>query len=108
MAMRSKIPDAIREQLANDPWMKRCILEGDLTCEGRIEWNHGMTYAGRRTNELYSLIPMCHHHHVIEASVRPHIENAIRERIRHFHAEKDFRAKYPKSNLLPKTANSLV
>ena len=99
VALRSPIPAAIREELANDPFMTRCILE-PLFCGGRIEWNHAYSYASKRVNERWSLLPMCHEHHRKEASYRDAINSALRARIAHFHAEDDFRAEYPKSNLL--------
>lgn len=99
-SMQSKIPPAIREQLAEDPFMKTCIIKSGGH-EGRIEWNHAFTYAGRRRNELYFLLPMCSLHHRQESAWRETIAEYIRFRIKHFHAEDDFRAKYPKSNLIP-------
>jgi hypothetical protein len=98
-SMRKPIPAELREQLADDPFMQRCILEGP-ECLGRIEWNHGLAYAGRRINELYTLVPMCHFHHYHEAKYRVAINGAIRSRIRHFNAEHDFRLKYPRSLLV--------
>lgn len=96
--MQSKIPFAIREQLSEDPFMARCIFNNS-TCEGRIEWQHAMTYAGRRVNELYTILPLCSKHHKEQGAYRSQQEAIMRQRIIHFHAEKDFAAKYPKSNL---------
>ena len=97
-SMQSKIPPAIREQLAEDPYMKSCILEGE-ECLGRIEWNHAFTYGGKRQNELWSLLPMCNFHHRVEAMYRIDIQLALLKRIRHFNALEYFRRKYPKSTL---------
>lgn len=99
--MQSKIPPAIREQLSEDPFMKKCVID-DSTCEGRIEWNHAFTYKGKRVNELWSLIPQCHHHHDMTRSVNVkwHVEEAMRDRIIFFGASKDFKEKYPRSNLV--------
>jgi hypothetical protein len=98
MAMRSKIPSDIREQLANDPYMDECDVGVD--CDGRLEWHHAFTYAGRRRNELWAIIPLCHYHHVNESKARKLIEQRVRDRIAHFHAEATFREKYPRSTLL--------
>lgn len=97
--MRMPIPKEMREQLSRDPYMKTCILS-PLFCEGRIEWNHGMTYAGKRTNELYSIVPMCQKHHKEEAQYRDAIDAAICQRIEFFAAQESFKEKYPKSDLL--------
>jgi len=48
-SMQCRIPEDIREQLADDPFMRDCIIDTD-PCEGRIEWNHGMQYAGRQVS----------------------------------------------------------
>src|SRR4051812_40228052 len=98
-SLRCPIPEEMREQLAEDPFMRHCIID-DALCDGRIEWNHAFTYAGKRVNELWALIPMCHLHHSQEAKWRPLIEQVMRKRIKHFGAAEDFRAKYPRSTLL--------
>lgn len=101
--MRSPVPKDIRQQLTDDPFMKECIfftLTSDVPCDGRIEWQHAMTYGGKRVNELYTILPLCHNHHVRQAKFRQEQEKFIRSRIRHFHAEKEFAQKYPKSKLL--------
>ena len=82
--MRSPIPKEIRNKLSKDPFMERCIL-APLFCAGRIEWNHAMTYKGKRINELYTILPMCHEHHRKEASYRDAIHSVLRARISHFH-----------------------
>lgn len=96
--MRSAIPTAIRATLGDDPWMHFCTLDGPV-CGGRTEWHHAFTYAGKRVNDLWSLIPLCTKHHKEEARIRPHILDMLRYRIRFFKAEKEFAAKYPKSDL---------
>ena len=98
-SMQCKIPEDMRAQLAEDPFVRRCIIDDDF-CDGRLEWNHGLSYAGRRINELYSLIPMCHTHHGKEASLRPQIDAAIRARIKDVGMEHSSKEKYPKSSLL--------
>jgi hypothetical protein len=98
VAMRSPIPAAIREELSQDPFMSRCILE-PLFCSGRIQWHH-WSYAGKRVNELFSIVPLCEEHHRKEAQYRDAIDAAVRNRVVHFHAEEDFRRKFPKSTLL--------
>lgn len=56
--------------------MKRCTIAGDEH-EGRIEWHHAFTYAGKRQNEPWSIIPLCKKHHKEEARLRPLIKVAM-------------------------------
>ena len=100
--MRSPIPKAIREELAEDPYMKKCALQ-DSYCSGRVEWHHAFTYAGKRVNELWSIIPLCHEHHadVSNRNWAYFVTGQVKERIRHFNAFEEFAQKYPRSNLLP-------
>lgn len=98
-SLRSPIPSEIREELSLDPFMSRCILEND-ECDGRIEWMHCMTYAGKRVNELYTILPGCHYHHYHEAKYRILIQLALVNRIGHFNALDEFRRKYPKCRLV--------
>lgn len=99
--MRSPIPPKVRELLSTDPFMKRCAL-ADMFCDGRIEWHHAFTYAGKRQNEPWCLIPLCHYHHerAGHRSNQGLINDQIRARVAHFKAESDFREKYPRSKLL--------
>lgn len=96
--MRSSIPPAIREFLSDDPFMKECIVSHD--CEGRIHFDHAFTYAGRRVNALWAILPLCRKHNM---GVTSHVEALrrmnLRARIAHFSAERDFKIRYPKSDL---------
>ena|SRR3990167_1928998 len=99
--MCSPIPKKVRDLLNDDLYMSRCARESTF-CSGRIEWHHAFTYGGRRQNEPWCLIPLCHVHHSTagyKTSV-PIINKQIRARIKHFKAESDFRAEYPRSKLL--------
>jgi hypothetical protein len=98
-ALRVPIPDDMREALDQDPFMHRCIMDIYGGCSSRIEWNHAFTYAGRRRNELWAIIPMCSTHHRREAVYRPQIAATMRRRLAHFELEDDARAKYPKADL---------
>ena len=100
VAMRMPIPAALREDLSNDPYMKTCIID-NFYCRGRIEWHHNFTWAGKRQNELWSILPLCTEHHAHAAAYKGILDRAMIERIHHFHAEEEFRTKYPKSDLLP-------
>jgi hypothetical protein len=96
--MRVAIPEDMREALAQDPFMRACIIDDD-TCSGRIEWNHAFSYAGTRRNEPWGIIPMCNSHHGREAACRPQIATVMHKRLAHFGLTEEARDKYPKSIL---------
>jgi hypothetical protein len=54
------IPIKIRKELANDPFMQKCIYEN---CQGSPEWEHAFIYAGRQINESWAIVPVCSYHH---------------------------------------------
>lgn len=64
------IPPAMREELALEPRMKRCVLAGlGLSeCYGRIEWDHCFIYAGRQISEKWNLNGVCQSHHRVKDS----------------------------------------
>jgi hypothetical protein len=97
--LRVAIPEDMRKQLAQDPFMRRCIVD-DGECEGRTEWDHAFSYAGRRQNEVWGILPMCSAHHGREAAYRPQIAAVMRQRLAHFGMEQEAREKYPKSLLV--------
>lgn len=54
------IPKKLREALARDPFMKRCIHAG---CVEPPEWEHALIYAGKQINEYWAIVPVCTYHH---------------------------------------------
>ena len=56
------IPPKIREQLANDPFMKRCIYHNS-DCSDRVEWEHALYYSGKKIQETFAIVPCCTYHH---------------------------------------------
>lgn len=103
--MQCKIPEDMREQLDAEAFMHVCIvghfIAGEhLRCMGRIEWNHGFTYAGGRINERWAIVPMCKLHHGEQAKFRVLIDGIMRLRIVLFGVVAAFKAKYPKSTLI--------
>lgn len=57
----NQIPLALREELSNDPFYGTCALLGHThtQCEGRITWEHALTYAGRQVQERFAIVPIC-------------------------------------------------
>lgn len=56
------IPPTIREELAGDPAMAVCIYDNE-DCDGRVEWEHAMIFAGKQVNEVWAIIGCCTWHH---------------------------------------------
>ena len=54
------IPLELREQIAKDPFMKKCIYAG---CPREPEWEHAWIYAGKQINEWWAIVPVCAYHH---------------------------------------------
>ncbi len=58
-----KIPNKMREEMANDSYYNTCSRLEDGGCGGRITWEHAVIFAGRQLNEKWAIIPMCERHH---------------------------------------------
>lgn len=56
------IPKKMREQIASDPEMSKCIYNNS-DCRGDIEWEHCFEYARRQVNEVWAIIGVCTYHH---------------------------------------------
>jgi hypothetical protein len=54
------IPAKLRQQIAQDPYMKACIYPH---CYGKPEWEHAFLYANKRINEAWAIVPVCTYHH---------------------------------------------
>lgn len=59
----SPIHKKLREQLAADHEYRVCARRSD-ECEGRITWEHALTYAGKQVQERFAIIPLCVYHHL--------------------------------------------
>jgi hypothetical protein len=66
MANTKPIPKKMREDIARDRFMSRCIYKNDNApnhdCQGRIEWEHSHLFAGKRINEPWAIVPCCTNH----------------------------------------------
>lgn len=56
------IPIAVRHMLEIDPFMKRCIWDNE-DCQGRVEWEHALIYAGKQVQVWWAIVPCCTFHH---------------------------------------------
>ena len=86
------IPPKLREQMANDPYYKKCA-RSSLECKGRITWEHAWIYGGKQINEVWAIIPLCVYHH-LEEGLNKH-EN---QKIALQRATKEDLDKYPKKD----------
>ena len=60
------IPPKLKEQIANDPFMRDCIYRSpdapNHNCRGRITWEHSFIYKGRQISEAWAIVPCCENH----------------------------------------------
>jgi len=45
----------MREDIAKDPFMKRCVYTGDTQ---NVSWEHCWIYAGKQINEPWAIVPL--------------------------------------------------
>lgn len=69
MSLTRPIPKAVREKLSADPFYKVCCIADEHCSEGKVEWHHNLTFAGKRVDDDFGILPACHLHH-LRASVR--------------------------------------
>lgn len=93
-SMVKPIPLKMREELAEDKFMKTCCLLS-LECKGRIEFHHNLIYAGKRINEYGAILPVCHYHHEKESKFKKQLN-----RIMEFRMTREEKDKYPRRKWL--------
>lgn len=87
-----KIPPKLREEMANDPYYLTCARL-NITCKGRLTWEHAWIYAGRQINEKWAIIPLCEYHHLYEG-----FDKHENQRLALKRATPEDLAKYPKKD----------
>lgn len=70
-----KIPPKLREEMASDPYYKKCARYGS-DCSKKITWEHAFIYAGKQVNEKWAIIPLCEYHH-LGAGLEKHANELI-------------------------------
>jgi len=50
------IPPLLREELSQDPFMKRCCITGRT--DGKIDFHHNMSWQGKNINEKFAILPV--------------------------------------------------
>lgn len=51
------IPKKSKDLMSEDPYYKKCCICGIYGV--KIEWHHGLIYAGHQTDEPETIIPLC-------------------------------------------------
>lgn len=51
------IPPKTKEELANDPYMKKCCLCGSSS--GKIDWHHNLIFKSRQSDIKETILPLC-------------------------------------------------
>jgi len=62
MSLAKRLPESVRLAIDRDPYYRYCARDSE-DCAGRITMEHAVTYAGKRINELWAIIPLCERHH---------------------------------------------
>jgi hypothetical protein len=52
------IPPKLKQEMAEDPFYKKCCITGTPATSAKIDWHHGLTYAGKQLQERFAIIPL--------------------------------------------------
>jgi len=55
-----RIPEAVRRQIADDPFMISCCYPG---CNDAVQWHHPFQYQGQQIVDAWATVPACPRHH---------------------------------------------
>ena len=50
------IPQKLRDEMANDPYYKRCCVTG--SANEKIDFHHNLIFGGRQVNEKWAILPL--------------------------------------------------
>lgn len=62
MTLIKSIPKKQREIMIGDTFYHKCCLQ-DKECFGKIQWHHHFKWSGKRTNDIFGILPVCEFHH---------------------------------------------
>ena len=86
------IPQKLRKEIADDPFMWVCIRKNE-DCAGRITWEHAFIYAGKQVNEKWAIVPLCYYHHLGKG-----LDKRFNQKVALSRATPEDLAKYPRKN----------
>lgn len=52
------IPQKLKDEIAADPFYKRCCISGRPATSTKIDWHHNLIFAGRQVNEKWCILPL--------------------------------------------------
>lgn len=62
----NNIPARLRKELSEDPEYSECSMRGiHSSCDGRITWEHALTYKSKQIQERWAIVPLCEKHHAV-------------------------------------------
>lgn len=53
------IPPKLKEELASDPYYKKCCFDFPHVCYGKIDWHHNLQFASKQQNVKEAILPIC-------------------------------------------------
>ena len=81
-----------KHAIDTDIFYKTCIRKHEGDCAGRITIEHALKYRNRQLDDVFALLPLCWHHHLVDLDKRYNEYVALKR------ATEEDLAKYPKSD----------
>ena len=72
------IPPKMKEEMANDPFYKKCCITG--RSDEKIEWHHNLMFAGKRVSEKFAILPVLQSIHRQEAKYKDELNRIMLNR----------------------------
>ena len=69
------IPLKLREELATDPYYKKCCLTG--TMSEKIDWHHNFNFAGKNINENWCILPLANSIHQYHKGITSDVKEKL-------------------------------
>lgn len=92
--MRRPLTMEAKNTIESDKFYQSCCLASPA-CHGRIQIHHAFTYAGKRVDDPWGLLPLCEKHHREEARYRYQLKTILLSRV----TKEEILSKYPKAVL---------
>ena len=93
------IPKKLLQEIKEDPFYQKCIRHKELTCGGRITFEHALIYAGKQVNEKFAILPVCEKHHAVnQFQDRGYLDKRLHEWVALNRMTEEDEIKYPKVN----------
>lgn len=100
-----RIPNKLREEMANDPYYDRCCVTGRHKTWTKVDWHHNLIFAGSQVNEKWCILPLARsiHNRVHEPAIKQYVDwimlnRATEEELARYSKLEDLKAKRDKLN----------